>query len=95
MYSCGLFDLAPFPESVVLVPCVYAMSFNTGNPIYTPRKIRVVCIGAGFSGIGFAYKLINSQREKGVNLDHLQFVLYEKNADVGGVGPRQTLRVHH
>ena len=41
------------------------------------RRIRVVTVGAGYSGILIAYKLSKETQ----NIDH---VIYEKNGDVGG-----------
>ncbi|KAL4863636.1 hypothetical protein BDV12DRAFT_25498 [Aspergillus spectabilis] len=46
---------------------------------FTPRKLRVVCIGAGFSGLQVAYKLKHERP-----LDFVDFTVYEKNAEVGG-----------
>ncbi|KAH8425102.1 flavin-containing monooxygenase [Aspergillus melleus] len=46
---------------------------------FTPRKIRVVCIGAGFSGLNLAYKLKHERP-----LDYVDFQIYEKNTEVGG-----------
>ncbi|KAF7590203.1 hypothetical protein BBP40_003178 [Aspergillus hancockii] len=46
---------------------------------FTPRKLRVVCIGAGISGLSVAYKL---KHEK--PLDFVDLVIYEKNREVGG-----------
>jgi cation diffusion facilitator CzcD-associated flavoprotein CzcO len=44
--------------------------------IFTPKPIRVIVIGAGISGIAFAYKALS--------LENVEYVIYEKNADVGG-----------
>ncbi|KAL4780314.1 hypothetical protein BJX76DRAFT_360979 [Aspergillus varians] len=46
---------------------------------FTPRKLRVVCIGAGFSGLIMAYKLKHERP-----LDFVDFTIYEKNPEVGG-----------
>ncbi|KAL4957625.1 hypothetical protein BDW69DRAFT_200462 [Aspergillus filifer] len=46
---------------------------------FTPRKLRVVCIGAGFSGLITAYKLKHERP-----LDFVDFTIYEKNREVGG-----------
>lgn len=46
---------------------------------FTPRKLRIVCIGAGFAGLNFAYKL---QYER--PLEYVDWVVYEKNPEVGG-----------
>ncbi|OIW22564.1 FAD/NAD(P)-binding domain-containing protein [Coniochaeta ligniaria NRRL 30616] len=46
------------------------------NYVHEPKPIRVIFIGAGISGIAFAYKA--NQIEK------LTYTIYEKNHDVGG-----------
>ncbi|KAE8405536.1 putative flavin-binding monooxygenase [Aspergillus pseudonomiae] len=46
---------------------------------FTPRKLRVVCIGAGFSGLTIAYKLKHE-----TPLEFVDFTIYEKNPEVGG-----------
>ncbi|KZS96902.1 FAD/NAD(P)-binding domain-containing protein [Sistotremastrum niveocremeum HHB9708] len=54
---------------------LYSPQFDT--PLNFPRKLRVICVGAGISGIGFAYQLTR-------NLENVDLVIYEKNSDVGG-----------
>ncbi|KIX92006.1 uncharacterized protein Z520_12277 [Fonsecaea multimorphosa CBS 102226] len=57
---------------------------SVGNPAYTwsdhyiaePKPVRVIAIGAGISGIAFVHKV--------KNLENVDFIVYEKNADVGG-----------
>ena len=49
------------------------------QPVYSPRKLRVVCVGAGFSGLLLAYHLRDMKMEEYIDLR-----IYEKNADVGG-----------
>jgi hypothetical protein len=49
------------------------------EPIHTPRPIRVVCLGAGYSGILMG--IIWSQRMQNRNAE---FVMYERNNDLGG-----------
>lgn len=46
---------------------------------FAPRKLRVVCIGAGFSGLTLAYKLKHERP-----LDFVDFTIYERNPEVGG-----------
>lgn len=46
---------------------------------FTPRSLRIVCIGAGFSGLIMAYKLKHERP-----LDYVDFTIYEKNPEVGG-----------
>lgn len=44
------------------------------------RRLRVITIGAGFSGILMAYQV----QKQCQNMDH---VVYEKNSDIGGWSP--------
>ena len=47
-------------------------------PIYEPRrKLEVVCVGAGASGLLVAYKLQK-------HFDNVDLTIYEKNVDVSG-----------
>ena len=47
-------------------------------PMFTPRRIKIIVIGAGLSGLAFA-------REVQIgNLKAAQLTVYEKNASVGG-----------
>jgi cation diffusion facilitator CzcD-associated flavoprotein CzcO len=46
---------------------------------YKIRRLRVVCIGAGLTGIAAIYKL----QTKHSDLE-IDFQIYEKNRDVGG-----------
>jgi cation diffusion facilitator CzcD-associated flavoprotein CzcO len=58
------------PADWTIDPAVFA---------FTPRKLRVVCIGAGFSGLTVAYKLKHERP-----LDYVDLTIYEKNHEVGG-----------
>lgn len=51
------------------------------KPAYSPRKLRVATIGAGYSGLVFAHKLQHEQPDLQDFIDH---VIYEANDDVGG-----------
>ncbi len=46
-------------------------------PIHSARKMRIICIGAGPSGLCFAYKLQRS-------FENFELVLYDKNSQVAG-----------
>ena len=48
------------------------------QPIHAGRHVRIVCIGAGFSGLCAA---IHLQKD----LDNFDLQIYDKNEDVGGV----------
>lgn len=47
------------------------------RPIHANRRVRIVCVGAGISGLFLAYKL------KKLFTDYI-LDIYEKNADIGG-----------
>lgn len=47
------------------------------KPIHDQRQIKVISIGAGASGLIFAYKLQRS-------FENFDLVLYEKNEEIGG-----------
>lgn len=52
--------------------------WNVAQPIYEPkRKLKVICVGAGASGLLVAYKI---QR----HFDDFELTVYEKNTDVSG-----------
>lgn len=57
-------------ETVAVDPNQYA---------FKARRMRVVCIGAGFSGLNLGYELKRDQ-----NLDFVDFTIYEKNDEIGG-----------
>lgn len=48
-------------------------------PLHTGRRLRVVCVGAGASGLLLAYKIKYNFPESDVELQ-----IYEKNKDLGG-----------
>ncbi|KAK4997011.1 hypothetical protein LTR66_003501 [Elasticomyces elasticus] len=48
-----------------------------GTPLHHERDMRVICIGAGASGLCFAYKLQRS-------FEKFSLTVYEKNAEVSG-----------
>lgn len=50
------------------------------QPILTQRKLRIVCIGAGYSGLTFAHKIQHEYKLE----DQIDLAIYEKNPEVGG-----------
>lgn len=59
---------------------VPAGTYTIGEtPLGKGRPIRVVCIGAGYSGI--LMSVIVSQKLRGCNVD---YQVYEMNGDLGG-----------
>lgn len=47
------------------------------HPLFARRRLRVVCVGAGATGLQLAYKAERA-------LEEVDLQIYEKNADVGG-----------
>lgn len=52
-------------------------SLPPNQHIHTERHVRIICVGAGASGLLFAYKLQRS-------FSNFSLVIYEKNEEVGG-----------
>ena len=50
------------------------------QPLYTKRRLRVICLGAGFSGLTLAHKIKHDWKYD----DFIDFQIYEKNPDLGG-----------
>jgi cation diffusion facilitator CzcD-associated flavoprotein CzcO len=51
------------------------------QPAYTPtRRLRVVCIGAGMSGLMLAYKVQHEFKLE----DEIDLVIYDRNPELGG-----------
>ncbi|CAI6336779.1 unnamed protein product [Periconia digitata] len=53
-------------------------SIMNSNPIHTERHMRIICVGAGASGLCFAYKLQRS-------FANFTLTMYDTSPDVGGV----------
>ena len=51
--------------------------FRLRKPLYEERPLKVICIGAGASGLLLAYKLQRS-------FEQFELVLYEKNEAISG-----------
>ena len=54
----------------------FRVPFNN-YPVKTPRKLRIVCIGAGFAGLTLAYKLSRDLKLE----DLIDFRIYERQVD--------------
>lgn len=50
------------------------------QPAYARRKLKIICIGAGYSGLTLAHK-IDHELKLG---DFVELKTYEKNPEVGG-----------
>lgn len=49
---------------------------------FTPRKLRVVCIGAGISGLTLAHDIMH---KKGAGYEeYIDLAIYDKNHEIGG-----------
>lgn len=49
------------------------------QPVMTTRKIRMVCVGAGFAGLMMAHHVKHDNAN-----DFIDLQIYEKNAGIGG-----------
>ena len=49
----------------------------TEDPIFKKRPVRIICVGAGATGLQLAYK---AERL----LENVTLQIYEKNSDIGG-----------
>jgi cation diffusion facilitator CzcD-associated flavoprotein CzcO len=51
------------------------------QPAFTPtRKMRIVCIGAGFGSLMIAHKVQHDLKLE----DEIDLCIYDRNADIGG-----------
>lgn len=57
-----------------------ASILNPNVGFKSPRKLRVACIGSGFSGLTFIQKAMTDPKYK----DLVDVIAYEKNSTVGG-----------
>ncbi|CAK7236354.1 hypothetical protein SBRCBS47491_009609 [Sporothrix bragantina] len=75
--------LPPAPEPSPISPAVSALfpdnksEIVSSTYVHEPRPVRAIFIGAGLSGVAFAYKARLVEK--------LSYTIYEKNEDVGGV----------
>ena len=47
------------------------------GPIHAERHVKIICVGAGASGLLFAYKMQK-------HFQNFTLTVYEKNADISG-----------
>ncbi|KAF5668654.1 monooxygenase [Fusarium heterosporum] len=50
------------------------------QPAYTPQRLRVICVGAGYSGLMLAYEAKHNKSLQGC----IDLAIYDKNKDIGG-----------
>lgn len=50
------------------------------EPAHKPRRIRIVCVGAGYSGLMTAYEVKYNKALEGF----IDLTIYDKNEDIGG-----------
>lgn len=55
----------------------FRVPFNN-RPLNTPRKLRIVCIGAGFAGLTLAYKISHALKLE----DVIDFRIYERQVEL-------------
>ena len=67
----------PKPEDIAARTEASRRHSRLGGPIHSERQMRIICIGAGASGLCFAYKLQRS-------FTNFSLTVYEKNAGVSG-----------
>ena len=65
-------------DQIIILPLTVSIGTMNSKPIHSERHMRIVCVGAGASGLCFAYKLQRS-------FQNFTLTIYEKNADVGDV----------
>lgn len=56
------------------------VSWLSEDPVLTRRTLRIVCVGAGFSGLTLSHKIQHEYKLE----DVIDLQIYEKNPDVGG-----------
>lgn len=49
------------------------------EPIHSRRPLRIICMGAGYSGLMMG--IIHSQK---LAMNNVEFIIYERNEDLGG-----------
>jgi len=52
-------------------------AWRLGGPIHAERHVRIICVGAGASGLLFAYKLQK-------HFQNFTLTIYEKNPEISG-----------
>ena len=55
------------------VPC-------SEDAAFTRRKLKIICVGAGYSGLTLAHKIDHELKLS----DVIDLTIYDKNSDVGG-----------
>lgn len=61
------------------------------EPLYTRRPLKLICIGAGFSGLTLAHKIKHEHKLE----QDIELVIYEKNPEVGGTWFEVSLILEH
>ncbi|OQV04839.1 hypothetical protein CLAIMM_09663 [Cladophialophora immunda] len=70
------------PEWITKAPSGYMISEHLiGEPPRNQEPFRILCLGAGASGIDFLHHTVTLDAFKGLNVE---IICYEKNNDVGG-----------
>ena len=69
--------MADFPLVEATRPGEIDASRRLAGPIHAERHVRIICVGAGASGLLMAYKLQK-------HFQNYSLVVYEKNPEVAG-----------
>ena len=70
---------APNPGQTAAYKNVDPLAFEMSRvPMRTARPLKVICCGAGISGLNLAHEI-----ESG-NFGNCEFTIFEKNSDLGG-----------
>ncbi|KAJ9605678.1 hypothetical protein H2200_009527 [Cladophialophora chaetospira] len=90
-YSAFNFTSGVSPKMTSSIPTLASMTWDSilkdkirhcrrppaGKPLFAERHVRIICVGAGASGLCFAYKLQRS-------FQNFSLTIYEKNEDISG-----------
>jgi hypothetical protein len=69
----------PFPADTPGYQTQDALAYELSRvPMRTSRPLKIICCGAGFSGLNFAHEV-----ETG-GIENCNLTIYEKNASLGG-----------
>lgn len=69
----------PYPAETAAYRDVDSLAFGMSRvPMRTPRPLRIICCGAGISGLNIAHEVDTG------GFANCTLAIYEKNSDLGG-----------
>lgn len=69
----------PNPGRTAAYENVDRLAFELSRvPMRTPRPLKIICCGAGISGLNLAHEVASG------GFQNCQLTIYEKNSDIGG-----------